>query len=349
MKVSHQNYAAFVVVLLSASAWGQSSLQAEHSINSRHTFTPAQRAEIEARDLLAQTIAANVEADAQTRNDQQWRVRLMGTLYGVTSPNLRDIANQARTVDQAQVMAGKVRQSGRSSRPNIAKSLTDLDDDLVFTPKTPCRFVDTRNVGGPIPKGGSAFTTFDTEQVGSVYGGDASCFLPGDGEISIAANVTVTVDSGAAGFLGIRPHGSTTRSSLVNWLAGGTTGVANAAIIATAQDSDNHYKFDAYAGGNTPYLIVDLFGYFAPALPTALDCTTVGPSAATLASHQETTSASSACPTGYSVVSPLCEGVAAYVLSSGVQVSGQNAFCSFSNQTANPTTVEIGAVCCRVP
>lgn len=298
--------AALVAALLSAAARGQSAPEAQSTPS--HTFSPAQRAEIEARDQLARTIAANVEADAQMKGDEQWRVRLLSSLYRESSANLRNIAAQARTIDQAQAMAREASRSNKSLGVAGSKALGSVSADLVFTPMTPCRFVDTRKVGGVIPKGATTSTPFNTADYGSVYGGDSNCTVPGNGEIAIAANITVVVASGAAGFLGIRPYGSTSGSSLVNWPIGGTTGVANAAIITTALNQNNDYEFEAFAGGNTPNLIVDYFGYFAPAAPTALSCQTGNESTVTIPPGGENVSGGT-CPSGYTSLSIACEAV----------------------------------------
>jgi len=352
MNATNQRYAILVTSMLSAAAWSQSpALDAQATTS--HTFSPAQRAEIEARDQLARTIAANVEADALTRHDPQWRTRLMSALYSVSSSSLRNIAMQAQTVDQTHALAAAARTSQNAQTESHAKSLGDATDDLVFTQKTPCRFIDTRNVGGVIPKGSPTFTVFDTFQTGPTYGGDSGCTLPGNGEIAIAANITVTVASGAAGFLGIRPLGTTTRSSLVNWPTGGTTGFANAAIITTAQDStSHHYEFEAYAGGNTPYLIVDYFGYFAPNAPTALDCVSTGMETVTVNSGGFEGFGLPACPSGYTIVAPLCEvtgGNGVLFIGTEQFPTNGNPVCAFYNTGASSQPAFIGSKCCRVP
>jgi hypothetical protein len=348
MKAIRQRYAAVALATLSVAAWAQSPSPEGPTTTTGHTFSPEQRTEIEARDQLARTIATNVEVDAQGHSDHLWRVRLMSSLYALPSIRLRDIATQAHTLSQAHDMANAELGSRTSSSVSNSKALADVGDDLVFTPMTPCRFVDTRNGGSLIPKGNPLFTAFNTALFGSSYGGDSGCKVPGSGEIAIAANITVTVDSGAAGFLGIRPYGATTRSSLVNWPTGGTTGIANAAIITTALDTNGNYEFEAYAGGNTPNLIVDLFGYFAPAGPTALDCTVTGMSSLTLGAHASAAGSPAACPTGYTQVAIYCDAGTATLVGTSTN-SSSDSVCSFNNTTNSLATIGLGAKCCRVP
>jgi hypothetical protein len=355
MNRTHQFCTVLAIAMVSAAGWGQS--QSPEVLNAKNqAFSPGQRTEIETRDQLARTIAVNVAADAQGRSDQQWQARLMSVLYGLPSRSLRDIAAQAHTLNQAHALAGSALtdQKKASASTNSAKALNDIADDLVFTPITPCRFIDTRNVGGVIPKGSSAATAFNTALSGGTYGGDSNCSLPAHGEIAIAANITVTVDSGAAGFLGIRPFGTTTRSSLVNWPAGGTPGIANAAIISTALDvRDEDYVFEAYAGGNTPNLIVDYFGYFAPTAPTALDCLTTDVSVNPVAAgtpvlpHVATISPPN-CPAGYTQTAFYCQANLPGTLDGTYSTAG-GPICEVSNSSSTTIYANLASRCCRLP
>ena len=317
-----------------------------------HTFSAAQLAEIDERDQLSRAIIDNVSADAAARGDGQWQIRLLSMLYGTRSRDLHDIALQAHTLDQAHAMAGAAFTAARSPSLAGAKALTDVGDDLVFTPKTPCRFIDTRNVGGPIASGLGGARNFDTFLLGSSYGGDSACTLPGHGEIAIAANVTVTVASGSAGFLTLRPYGSSALTSFINWPAGGTPGLANAGIITTALDASSHYEFQAVAGGNTPNLIVDYFGYFAPAAPTALDCVNTTMTAVAISpGGSGVGGAPVTCPSGYTFVSIFCDASFTGLVVDGFASynSGNGQFCNFRNDTAASINAHIGARCCRVP
>src|SRR5690242_19361613 len=61
--------------------------------------------------------------------------------------------------------------SAMSSVKATPKLLGDASTDLVYRPITPCRYIDTRNVGGPI----SGFRDFDLHNTGTTYGGSGSC------------------------------------------------------------------------------------------------------------------------------------------------------------------------------
>jgi len=220
----------------------------------------AQSEEMRSRIELTRSIVQNVAADAAGKGaNQAWRVGLSSVLYATSSTTLRQIAATASTLDQAHAMAradlphGGVRGIG-------ANSLGSTSDSLVFTPITPCRFIDTRNVGGgiTIPR------QFDTSLDAGTYGGATGCKLPAGGEASIAVNVTIVVAGTAvAGYLGIRPVGSTALTSFINWPTGGTQGWANAGIVSTARNGSGNYAFEVFASNAGPDLIVDYFGYFS--------------------------------------------------------------------------------------
>ncbi len=357
MKIRHRQAAGVLAAILFSLATiaRVEAAAAPEAGRSEQRFSSAQLLEIQARERLAHDIIGNVAADAENCSDRDWQVRLLSALYSTPSEGLKTIAGVAYTVDAAHAMALQAYSHHRSV-PALAggKSLDTGTSDLTFTPKTPCRFIDTRNVGGVIVKGAANARNFDTEAFGSTYGGDSTCTLPGNGEFAIAVNATVTVPSGPAGFLGIRPYGTTsTSTSLVNWPAGGTPGVANAGIITTATDASGHYEFTAYAGGNSPQLILDYFGYFAPAAPTALDCVTSGMASVSVDNSGDAfgvgcPSCDAKCPAGYATVSVHCEADAPTMTSFSSQYNALPT-CTFNFTGTGPQPAHIGATCCRVP
>ncbi|MBS0583659.1 MAG: tail fiber domain-containing protein [Proteobacteria bacterium] len=220
----------------------------------------AQSEEMRARIELAHSIVQNVAADAAgKRAREDWPVGLSSVLYATPSATLRAIAASASTLDEAHAMARADALHG--VRPVAeANSFGSASDSLIFTPITPCRFIDTRNVGGGIV----APRQFDTSLDGSNYGGATGCVLPPGGEAGIAANVTIVVPgTAAAGYLGIRPVGNTALTSFINWPAGGTLGWANAGTLSAARNGSGNYAFEVFASGGSPNVIVDYFGYFA--------------------------------------------------------------------------------------
>ncbi|MEP6939189.1 MAG: hypothetical protein ABI846_05450 [Rudaea sp.] len=215
--------------------------------------SPAQKARLDEKLALAQRIIDRVSDDAQRKGaTPEWREGLAASLYRLSNEALQAIEPGITTLDDAHAAAALA--AGQ------AKALGDANNDLVFTPITPCRFVDTRNVGGPV----STLRVFDTANAGSTYGGAAGCALSGIGEPAIALNLTATGMT-APGYLIVRPQGSVNTTSFINWDAGAVQ-IANAGIVTTQLASNGHYEFEITGNKGAPQVIVDYFGYFsAPA------------------------------------------------------------------------------------
>ncbi|HUD99822.1 MAG TPA: hypothetical protein VMR62_09630, partial [Bryobacteraceae bacterium] len=109
----------------------------------------------------------------------------------------------------------------------------------------PCRVLDTRN-----PPGAPPFTgTIDVNVIGSGCGGTSAAQ-------AYVFNATV-VPEGPLGYLTLWPQGSAQPLvSTLNAMDGEIT--SNMAIVPTT-----NAEISAFASNNT-YLILDIFGYFAP-------------------------------------------------------------------------------------
>src|SRR5579883_1041130 len=325
---------------------------------SKSKFTAEQRAEIQLRMDLANQIARNVADDARSAGaPENWRATLMSTLLGAHSSILRDIAGSAKTLFDARTQVSESitqRRHSASATPAVSSGLGSATDSLVYTPMTPCRFVDTRNVSGPI---GTTPRQFDTEALGSVYGGDVNCLLPGLGEPAIAANVTLVAPATSAGYLAVRPAGSTNLTSWLNFnQTGPSIAVANQGVITTAQDSsDGHYLFEVFVVGGPANVLVDFFGYFSAATPTALDCFGISKIDYTIPPNTNS-SYYATCPAGYAATAPFCDNLDSanvFIGGSGITTNsdgpGNFAYCRFVNQSSAYVFVTMGANCCRVP
>jgi hypothetical protein len=335
----------------------------------------AQLVEMNQRVALAQTIVNNIAADAQAKGiGDTWQIRELSMLYNTRSSVLSTIANTAATVDEvhAQVIAAKSRALAdraptRSADGAAPKLLGSTTDNLVFYPQTLCRYIDTRVVGGPI--GTASPRIFELEGSGSTYGGDPGCNV--GNYPYLAANVTITVSGGAAGFLTIRAVGSTQNTSFINWPTGGTPGVANAGIIAattTTFPGAPIHEFEAIAGGNTPQMIVDVFGAFdtaeiqdyvafgdlllesvAPGT-AALGCAFGAPDVRQVGIG--VTSISVSCPAGpYTVAAAYCQTLDPTVSLTGSGPSTSTvAFCTWNNMGHSASSnVTTKAWCCQTP
>ena len=224
------------------------------------------------------------------------------------------------------------------------RTLGDTTDDLVYTPVVPCRIVDTRNVGGtfgsPETRDYHAYLTSGTF---ATQGGAASnCAIPANPS-GVALNITVVSATGAF-FLTAWPYNQPRPlASTLNYVPGDI--VANGAIIPICQPSCAA-DFSVFAMGTD--VIVDILGYFAPPVATALQCTPVASSATTIPVSSDTLVPLPACAAGYTRTGSNCTGTSG--VPGGYLLETSASGCLFRNlssvTTYNGTAT---STCCRVP
>jgi hypothetical protein len=330
-------------------------------------WTRAQSAEIQQRFELAKGIVQRLKPDARRLGLAADWERATLTMLLMHPASVLMEANAAR--DYAGVMAVTAR-----SRVET-KALGNPSADLVFKPFTPCRFLDTRNVGGkliPLP----AARLFDIAQNGAAYGGDAGCApvtlagVASDDQIAaLAVNIAIVDTSqGAPGFLGIRPAGATQVTALANWSAASpSTQDSNAAIIALDQTGLVD-EFEIFASSPV-HTIIDLLGAFTAPQATELDCTTItsaNSATADLAPNQSNIF-SAACPTGRRLSGGSCnyfkpDGTSATVTDNKVvtnrisqpfdvvsQTFENRMICQMTNNDTIVWRMQVRSICCRVP
>jgi hypothetical protein len=265
---------------------------------------------------------------------------------------------QIRSIGPTGTFSGAVNAVTHSKAMLTPKALGDTNQDLVYKPFVPCRYIDTRNP--PLSGKISSPQGFDISQSGSSYGGIAACdpltliggVIDDNSVGGLAMNVTIFDTSSAAppGFLAVRPAGSTNVTSLLNWYVQGPfVQDANYAII-TMDQSPAVNEFEILASAPV-HVIVDLFGAFVAPNATALDCVTLYNSSATsVPAGGENCANPPACPASYTVTSPLFSKGGAndgLVVSQinlnlpGLQVCGR--------ATLGPASFTAGVQCCRVP
>jgi hypothetical protein len=332
-------------------------------------WTRAQSAELQQRFELAKGIVQRLKPDAARLGlAADWERATLTMLLMQPSSVLREASAAG---NYAGVMAVTTR-----SRV-AAKALGNASADLVFKPFTPCRFLDTRNVGGklvPLP----AARLFDIAQNGAAYGGDAGCApvtlagVASDDQIAaLAVNITIIDTSqGAPGFLGIRPTGATQVTSLLNWSAASpSTQDANAAII-TMDQTGLMDEFEIFASSPV-HTIIDLLGAFTAPQATELDCVTVASggstSAADIAAGQSALFSAS-CPAGRRLTGGSCnyfktDGVTGPSLTenkvvinrlsqpfdSVSQTFENRMICQLTNNDTITWRGNVRSICCRVP
>ena len=226
--------------------------------------TAAQQAMLAEKLAIADRLMqAAVEGREVTVDYRMW---LLESMYRAPLSELRAIAagSGPDAIVRAVTKAAKAPQK-----------LGAANTELVYYPITPCRYIDTRNVGGPLstPRG------FDLANTGNTYGGSAACdpkAAVGGNEDTIGAlaiNVAIVSPTTAPGFVGVRPAGAVNTSALVNWYAAGpSVQASNAGVVTTNQAPATANEIEFF--GSPTQFIVDVFGVFAAPTATALDCTT---------------------------------------------------------------------------
>ncbi len=192
------------------------------------------------------------------------------------------------------------------------KALGSNSTDLVYRPWAPCRYIDTRNVGGKIA-GGRSYETFND---GATYGGAAACDPKTLAAVSdhnqiaaYALNVTIVDTSAAAspGWMTIRPYGSTNLTALVNWTVSSAGFQLGNSAVVTADQGPLAGEIEIFTSGSV-HAIVDVAGAFAAPGVTALDCTEVqAAGSGTIANNTEAFGPERpACASGYTAVATSC-------------------------------------------
>lgn len=234
--------------------------------------------------------------------------------------------------------------SGAGSKRIAARSLGDLDRDLVYVPVTPCRILDTRIAGGPIPA--NSFRDFDLTDVirYAPQGGDTSnCNVGDKGSFAAAAINFTVVTPNAAGYITAFPYlSSQPTAATINYVVGD---IRNGLAITRLDQSAATYEFSVYSFAQT-HLVADIVGYFRESEATALECLTV--SSAQNFAQSYVTADSPTCPVGYSILSGSCDSNAAIYKS----ITGDSFHkCSVWIPVATTATLYVTshARCCRIP
>jgi len=331
---------AIASLLATAAACGPalgSELAAGKAAKAQITVEQRERLAIKLRliDQIMRAAEPDMQAQQTPASSRQW----------VMEKLLKMPLEQVRAVGMPGSFAAT---SNAISKAAHLKAIGDGSTDLEYRPITPCRFIDTRNVGGPI----IGSRTFDLDAAGDTYGGSASCnivtasgILDADDMAAVAINVAIVSPTNAPGFLGARPAGSSNTTALVNWYqAGAQVQASNAGVIPTFQGAGDEIEFF----GSPTQIIVDVFGVFTRAGATTLDC--VYPSTPLTIANGARDFTTVNCTAGYQVTggglsAPFNTGLV-------VQASGPNGngwFASLLNTSGGTITETVFAACCRVP
>lgn len=315
--------------------------------------SPEQRARLAAKAELIRQIFKAAQTDLRGGHvrpeSQRW---LLESLYQIP-------LEQVRAMGTPGTFSATVTAMSHTKNMIKPQAFGDTFQDLVYKPFVPCRYIDTRNVGGKVLPPPAPPRGFDISQPGTAYGGAAGCdplTLTGVDENSVgglAMNVAIFDTSAAAppGFLGGRPAGSTNLTSLMNWDVSSPFWQDSNYAIITMDQTPLANEFEFFTS-SAVHVIVDLFGAFIAPNATALDCVTLyNASATSVSAGAENCANPPACPSTYEVTAPLFDKGGA--TNDGLVVSQMNlnrpGLQVCGRATAGASSFTAGVQCCRVP
>ena len=226
-------------------------------------------------------------------------------------------------------------------------ALGDFSRDNVYTALTPCRLLDTRIAGGKLAPNVTRTFDADGSDFVSQGGNSAGCGVPYGQASSIAVTIHVVTPSGGGAVyawgLGTKPIGS-----VINYVNLQT--VSNNAIIPIVPGVGNDFSLNAQT---TTDVAVDVVGYFAAPLATALQCTNVA-SAVTTIPYNAYTPVDAVCAAGYTATGGGTYPTEGTLGRPGIWTDGSPTVSNgwrvwVDNQTGGTRTIQAYAVCCRVP
>ena len=303
--------------------------------------TAEQLANVERRIALATALVDQLQpnATAQGLAVGGWRQASLESLLALPLRQLEQIDQRAQATDSLATAIASPIDPGLFGSPY---------DDLVYKPIAPCRYIDTRNVGGPF----AGYRDYDLAVNGAGYGGSAACDVVTLFGIhneyfgALAMNVTVVGPAAAPGFLAVKPTQAAPVSSLVNWYEVGAW-VANQAIVVTDHDLAAAADFTILTSATT-HVIVDIFGAFVLPQATALQ-QTFPSTQYTLGAGGFGNSASPSCPPTYALTGGGCNASHAGVVVVASFRAGGSWSCTHHNPSSSSTVITIEAICSRIP
>ena len=310
-----------------------------------NNLSPRQAENLQDRIATTMRLVDRFEPEARALGRASgWRQATVDALLSLSLAELRHVEHSATSADSLPAAI-----SAANDDPQL---LGDPTADLVYTPVTPCRFSDTRVIGGKIATG---FRGYDMDNNGAVYGGTAACHPPtifgvanADEVPAAVINVTLVDTTIAPGFVAIKPNAAAAISSINNWYdVGPDVQNSNTSIATIEQDLAVTDEFVIQTSAPV-HVILDIFGVFLPPQATALE-QTFPTSSVDISSGQFGFTITPACPAGYSMTGGQCgsSGPKPELTDSKIESGGW--YCGARN-TGGPTLTLIAtAICSRVP
>mgnify|MGYP001390861574 CR=1 FL=1 len=229
-----------------------------------------------------------------------------------------------------------------------AKTFGSAGSDLVFTPITPCRIVDTRNAGGKIAANSvRSFVAHTYTDFMSQGGAGGDCGLP-ENVSALAVKLTASRPT-LNGYLTVFPSQvAQPFASSLNYIAGIDTSNESHVMLCRPGCPT---EFTVYSLRETD-VVIDVTGYFMEPLATALDCVVSSASGnLDLLSGLQTRSVS--CPVGYTATGGGCGGPLGIGISNSLPLNTGGTpngwSCDLVGSLLSIVSYQVSATCCRIP
>ena len=194
----------------------------------------------------------------ELRADQLLAASLAGSVDSVVDiiAAAAEAAKNRTAVTTTRTASGAASAVGTDSR----KVLGDPNADLVYTPLTPCRLIDTRGFPSALGTIGGVFPP-NTRRAVAPAGG---CGIPGANVKALVMGFTTqNLTPSSGGYLAIVAPAAAISATVDIFNVGGEWSASN--IITTTGTAG---QFDVFVSGATAHFVADVVGYFAA--PTGL-------------------------------------------------------------------------------
>jgi hypothetical protein len=292
-----------------------------------------------------------------------WAKRMVPTFVGADVSNFRralqrstyegasaELSGVGRKLSDGQVIDTMARASLAptvSQSQIVAAKLGDATVDLVYTPITPCRILDTRVAGGTIAGG---FSRDFKAVVGgggnfSSQGGSATdCGMVSAGQAAVVINVTAVFPTGP-GYATVYPFGATRPlAASVNYAA---SDIVNNTVVTKLPNPLTTQDFTIFTFAASDY-VADIVGYYSPPQATALDCTTVSSASTNVAAGAYVSLPVINCPATYTPTA-LSISAGENILVADSYTAGNAGQIFVRSLSVNAQGVTAKMNCCRVP
>jgi hypothetical protein len=228
------------------------------------------------------------------------------------------------------------------SLPTLAQ-VSSANKELVFTPITPCRIIDTRNAGGALVSTVErSFFVTSTSSYAAQGGANSNCGGAGADGLFTAAMINFTVVYPQNdGYITVYPAGTARPvTSALNYYQDQVVGNASTFKLTPSLTSPN--EFTVYSTATT-HLVADLVGYFSSPKASSLECYETN-NTITISAQGSNNAYAPACAAGYLATGSICQSNSSNMVLRSLVIGG----CTFQNNAYLDADVSAGNRCCRV-